>query len=245
MTLTTDTVVENVTNIENHIVSETNSNSRRQIEVGSLSQLWSFFLQEGSREQKPSSNTGTALAALDRILNLVSEQLDLASIVCRSLEIALSQQQSSHDQSILSLLKSLIPSNTETGSQGNKEYLDTTSAVTFAVAIHSGRDSLKLPRNSSSVQFAQVYLNELLSDQQLEIELSFALKQVLLSNYLSSEVSRTKQSAFSLRFFLLDRAEAHLILCSLFKKVHKPLYQSYTTFRICPTKPITVSLIHL
>ena len=185
---------ENYATIDHHITSAISNNTKRQIEIGSLSQLWPVFLQLATQK---SSHTDIALESLRRILHLLSQQLDLTSVICSSLEIALSKQRSNKDQSILFLLKRVVPTNTQT-SQERSNCLDTKSALTFTAAIQSGWTFLGLSKNSSSLKFAKDQLNSYLLQVEPDFELPFALKQVLLSGYLSSEVRKLLWQAFIL-----------------------------------------------
>ena len=193
---------ENYATIDHHITSAINSTTKRQVEVGSLSQLWSFFLLATQK----SSHTATALESLHRILQLLSQQFDLTTVICSSLEIALGLQRSNKDQSIHLLFNKLVPKNTQT-SQEKSHCLHTASALTFTAAILSGWKLLGLSENSSSVQFAREQLNSYFLHQELNLKLPFALKQVLLSGYLSSEVRKSSETSLNTSsFFSTERS---------------------------------------
>ena len=136
--------------------------------------------------------------ALGFLLKLVAHQCDFTTVICTSLQSALSQQSKLQTKSnnidpfLLSLFKLLLTTrkkstNTSSAKSTNSlshHGLDKLSASTFAISLYSGWILFSLDFTSKMYSFLQKYLELLLELNQL-VEVTSAVKQVILCTFSS------------------------------------------------------------
>ena len=208
--LTTENLQERLFELE-QATAVASIEARSYIQVGFLSQLLVDFCVVAVADTEVSSagsaevaNTNARFDALGYLLKLVAHQSDFATVICTSLQSALSQQSklnnSNLDPFLLSLLKLLLTTRKKSA-KAKHNGLDKLSTSTFAISIYSGWKLFNLDSNSKSYSFLQKYLELLLELNQL-VEVTPAVKQVILCTF-SSKVRKMIDSKMKLSAYFI------------------------------------------